>query len=344
MADKDKLNPPGKNGKQQEPAPAQPIVEPNSSDFNEPSSPLLQQVEDKPHGHKAVDPNQADKLYTPIPEPQFKRPKVTFDAGTASPINGQTTAKPGEPELSEAEKNQRTKSMVEALIRGYEDINKLAGWIVKPNEKKIIGKIQAGELDGETRIRIGFDDPTGHNIGEIIQDANARIDETMVVTDKFKRNITPPLERIVKKNNWGISDEALVGELLIRDVAMKGAMLFQLNQSMKQVIAALTIDKNANPNGAPVENQTYNTQQPPRDYGAQTAAHQPVTPPPAPAADGVQEVEAEDMGHEVYPPSENDFVAPNEIVVMRQESEQPKQKKQYYQRKTDRPYNKVNRK
>lgn len=338
------------------------MVEPaQSSGFNDPLSPLISgPVEDKLHGHKQVDASNQEKLYTPIPEEQFERPKVNFGAPPPSSgvpnSGGQVNSPNAEPPLTDAEKKQRAEESVKMALRFYEDLHKAAGWLIKPNEKKITKRIVDGELDGQREIQLGLKTTDRYNLGGIIVEVNDRVDETLVVSDKFKKEITPPLTRIAMKQGWGVSDEFTCLEIVGRDVVVKGAMLYGIYQSMQQIIGLLTIEKKEGDTS--LEGQVGSPRQP-------SSPPPPPKTPSSPNREDVPEIEVEPFdGHNANrEPEQNPYPnsAMNEermrnggeqadsgnVIIIPKAPEAPKREQSvdpgtnpYYKKKTDRVYKK----
>ena len=71
---------------------------------------------------------------------------------------------------------------------------------------------------------------------EFFYDYNKGVEENIVVTQEFKDNITPPLERICIKRNWLFSDEYYVGSIIAEDLSTKIGLFIGYKQTAKQIL------------------------------------------------------------------------------------------------------------
>jgi len=229
------------------------MIEPNianDSTFNEPNNPLTQTaVEDKAYGHKQVEFGNEKKLYEPIPEAKFEPPKINFgNTGTNS-----TSQNPNkEPEvLSPAQESAMAKESARAMISFYEDAHILAENFALTNLDKINKLHNEGEIDANEELNVSANKKV--TVMQYLQQSNNEIKEILTVDDDFKKAATPPLERIIKKNKWYVSDEMILTEIVIKDVAIKTGVIIGIKKSISMLIEQLKENRKSN---APPENLT----------------------------------------------------------------------------------------
>lgn len=218
------------------------MIEKNITDsgFNDPDNPIINNpVEDKPYGHKEVDSADTNRLYQPIPEAKFERPKVDFGDRKQSNSNNQSEQKPLTPE----EESTAVKASAQAMISFYADAHELAKYFSKIDTDKVQVMAQKGEINGEQTLELANN--THVTVIEFFQHTNNAIDEVLVVSDDFKREIKPPLERIIRKNKWFISDEVILSEIILRDLSIKAGMIMGIRKTANSVLEML-VEKESN--------------------------------------------------------------------------------------------------
>lgn len=137
---------------------------------------------------------------------------------------------PGEDPRTKAEQ------AVKLMLRGYEKIHGIGRSLAKINEQELMAMHESG------KVNLNYELPLGRKVvraREFFADYNQTIDDTIVVEEKFKDEITPPLTRIAIKHNIGLSDEMFVAGLLAEDLGTKVSLIFGLKKSTNLVLDAL---------------------------------------------------------------------------------------------------------
>jgi hypothetical protein len=135
------------------------------------------------------------------------------------------------------------------MLKGYDKLHMLGRWAGKVDEGELNQLHAKGKINLEQVLPIGKKSIT---VGAFFSEYNAGIDENIVVSEEFKTNIRPPLERICIKRGWLLGDEAYVLSLLGEDVATKVSMLVGLKKSANLVLGAcqqMMIQQNAKGGG-----------------------------------------------------------------------------------------------
>lgn len=161
---------------------------------------------------------------------------------------------PGEDPRTKAEQ------AVKLMLRGYEKLHGIGRSLAKVDDKELMALHEAG------KINLNYELPLGRKAvmaREFFDDYNNSIDELIVVEEKFKDEITPPLTRIAIKHNIGLSDEMFVAGLLIEDLGTKASIAFGLKKSTGLVLEALIQINKGQQTSKPAESGQQQNQQGP---------------------------------------------------------------------------------
>lgn len=217
--------------------------------------------------HKPFDPldgNTPDKDYTKqdfagevretIPAPVFERPSVSFDfeldGESQQPEPSRPEAAPsdsGEPsqfnpaynDLSRKEKENGAEMAADTVINLYEAFNKqMLARVPKLNKAKLQKKVATGALDIDHTFPID-DEGTTANVLQYAEVFNDSIDSIFDVSQEFKDEIRPPLERILQKRGVAMTDEQRVAFLVGQDLFVKGIMAFNLRRETNMILKHL---------------------------------------------------------------------------------------------------------
>lgn len=258
-------------------------------DFN----PLDEPVNEKRYTSPNVNANPND-LNKPIEEPRFAPPPMQkktipqFEEKKPKP-------EPFNPDMKNIPKKETEMAaaqMAKLIIQGYEWMHQLANKGLQISEKKLI-KLQA---EGEINLNAMIDYDYGKKIraGEFFQDYNEQVKNILYVSDTFKEETTPVLERVLAKRGVGMTDENYLLFLFGKDIAEKSMIFFQYKSQMNYMIESI---KEAT--------MSQFVQQAPPPPPSQ---RQSTPPPPPPTPDPViptepEEVEAEVVKAEVVAPA-----------------------------------------
>lgn len=245
----------------------------------------------------AVNPQE---LSQPIPEPVFapqvigrsRNPYETLSGsdGTrpTSSSAGSESMNPSMNELSPQEKRMAAEQLVDLGLSGYEMLFYFGNQSLQISKKKFKKLVAEGKIDPNTLI------PMNNGVisaEQFIAEYNEEVSDTISVSNKFKKDIKPPLTRILEKRGMGATDEQLVISILVMHLVQEGtkfAQAYQLRKDMLDIIA----DRTAMEREQGVDPSVYNKK-------STTPPPQPKSEPKPKASDpvfvGEEEMEAEDF-------------------------------------------------
>ena len=231
-----------------------PIVEKNTADnissgigFN----PLVENpVDEKAYTNNQ--PNQSTFTAEEIPEQQFQAPPIDVEAVPEPTIqdvefeepdtnggysgggnnNGGGSADVDEPsDLTPKEKKAQSKMLAEVMLKGYQNyVPMFYKKIGKISDKKVSKLVTEGKINLNVGKR--YQDGTVVTVGERLDAHNEAIEQCFVVSEEWVEEVRPPLERILAKKDWGISDEGIV---MLKVVEHNATCIVQLVEIKKQM-------------------------------------------------------------------------------------------------------------
>ena len=139
----------------------------------------------------------------------------------------------GGPPVPSEETRTKAEQAVKMALNLYEKLHGVGRHLGKMSDADQNSMHMAGKINLHHNLPLGKGATT---VGGFIKQINDEIDEHIVVEQKFKDEITPPLTRIAIKNNWGLSDEWFVGALLLEDVTTKASVLFSMKHTLNLVL------------------------------------------------------------------------------------------------------------
>ena len=211
-------------------------------------NPMSDGVIEKPYSTIAYDVSQ-EQIGTRIPEPAFSRQSIGKedpykmlggDRGGGGGASGggakasQPALNPAMNNLSDKDKQMGAEHLAKLIIDAYEGLNTAANEMCKFPARKM-RKLQAsGEID--LSVEIPYDYGKTIPAAEFIKDFNEQNKDTITVSKEFKKEILPPLTRILEKKGAGITDEQMVGYLFAKDIGVKAVLIGQMRGSMNDMI------------------------------------------------------------------------------------------------------------
>jgi hypothetical protein len=211
-------------------------------------NPFLDSVNEKPYSQISVGVTQ-EQLNTVIPEPSYAPNPIETNRDVYGTLGGDrgnsgssgggsgsssTAFNPSLNDVGSQDKREAVNHMVKLCIDAYEGINKWASTLMQISPKRI-RKLQAeGELD--MSVQIPYEMGNTISFGEFVQEFNEQNKDIFVVSKEFKKNITPPLTRILEKRGVGLTDEQYVGFEIGKDAIVKTFLAIQVNSTINDVI------------------------------------------------------------------------------------------------------------
>jgi hypothetical protein len=243
-------------------------------------NPMSDGVIEKPYSSIAYDVSQ-DQIGTRIPEPVFSRQSIgkenpynmlNGDRGGGGGASGgggkasQPALNPAMNNLSDKDKQMGAEHLAKLIIDAYEGLNTAANEMCKFPARKLRKLQSSGEID--LSVEIPYDYGKTIPAGEFIKDFNEQNKDTITVSKEFKKEILPPLTRILEKKGAGITDEQMVGYLFAKDIGVKAVLIGQMRGTMNDMINVITEytaalkEGRETPQGQPQQSQSQPKPQP----------------------------------------------------------------------------------
>ena len=203
-------------------------------DFN----PLDEAVNEKTYTKANVTAAEGD-LNKPISEPRFTAPPVSKK--NYDNIGAETKKEPVNPEMkniSKKETEMAAAQMAKLILQGYEWGHKMANKGLQVSDKKLRKLEAEGEINLSAMITYdyGKGDITA---GEFIKEYNTQVENVLIVSEEFKEEVTPVLERVLSKRGIGLTDEQYLMYLFGQDIAGKTMIFFQQKQQVNYMIEVI---------------------------------------------------------------------------------------------------------
>jgi hypothetical protein len=210
----------------------EPEEKPTAIDFN----PLDEQVNEKPYTIPNVNTTGVD-MNAPIEEPRFSPPPIdkikrdTPKPPPRDPIN------PEMKHLGKKDTDMAAGYAAKLIMQGYEWMHELGNRFLQVSEKKL-NKLQA---DGEINLNAMIDYDYGKKIraGEFFKEYNNQNKDLLQVSDEFKAEAMPLLEKVLAKRGIGMTDEQMLIFVFGKDIAAKTMIIFQQKAQMNMMIASI---------------------------------------------------------------------------------------------------------
>lgn len=212
-------------------------------------NPFIAPVNEKPYASLNVEAS-AERLTTPIPEPNYQSNRVSADENPYEMLNsdfgamnggksskgsgGTGTFNPSMNEVPDKDKKMGAEHLAKLIIDGYSTINEFANKLLQIPQRKIKKLQSEGEID--LSIPIPYTDGNTITAGQFIEDFNEQNKDTLTVSKEFKKEVMPPLVRVLEKRGAGITDEQLLLYLFGKDIAVKGVIISQIRSTANDVL------------------------------------------------------------------------------------------------------------
>lgn len=205
-------------------------------------NPLDEPVNEKRYTQPNVNTSAAD-LNKPIQEPSFAPPPL--QPKNIASNDEPRKREPINPEMKSIPKKETefaAKQAAQMIMQGYEWAHGLANNALKVSERKL-NQLQS---EGEINLNAMIDYEYGKRMraGEFFQIYNEQVGNVLQVSEEFKEETLPVLERVLAKRGIGLTDEQYLIYLFGKDIAAKSLIFFQqkatLNSMIESIKAATT--------------------------------------------------------------------------------------------------------
>ena len=219
------------------------IVEPEERKNYEDAqfNPLDEAVNEKTYSRPNVN-TSGSEFTKPIEEPRYAPPpmekKKLYDDDPKKkerePINPELR------DLPKKDKEMAASQMAKMIIQGYSWMHDLANKGLMISEKKLNKLQEEGEINLQAMIDYEFGKKM--RAGEFFTEWNTQIQKdggVLQVSNEFKEEVTPVLERVLAKRGIGMTDEQLLMFMFGKDIAAKGLIFFQMKTQMNYMIQSI---------------------------------------------------------------------------------------------------------
>lgn len=220
------------------------IVEPEERKNYEDAqfNPLDEAVNEKVYSRPNVN-TTGDEFTKPIEEPRYAPPPIEKKKLYEDDPTKKKEREPINPELRDLPKKDKEMAaaqMAKMIIQGYSWMHDLANKGLMISEKKLNKLQEEGEIN--LNAMIDYDYGRKMRAGEFFQEWNQQISKDggiLQVSDEFKEEVTPILERVLAKRGVGMTDEQLLMFHFGKDIAAKGLIFFQMKGQMNYMIESI---------------------------------------------------------------------------------------------------------
>ena len=214
------------------------IIEPEEKkdiDFN----PLDEAVNVKSYTTPNVNTSGVN-LNAPIEEPRFNAPPIDTKRTINQEQAKQPKPEPMNPEMKNLGKKDTEMAaghMAKLIIQGYEWMHQLANKGLQISEKKL-NKLQA---EGEINLNAMIDYEMGKKIraGDFFLEYNQQVSSVLEVSQEFKDEATPLLEKVLAKRGIGMTDEQMLMYVFGKDIAAKSLIFFQQKAQINMMLSSI---------------------------------------------------------------------------------------------------------
>jgi hypothetical protein len=209
--------------------------------YNIDYDPLGQPINEKPYTRPNVTVDPKD-LVGDIPEPSFQPPPIDLGSPQFEETAPKREAKPFNPEMNDLpkkEKEMAASHVAKMIMQGYEFMHTIANKGMTFSDKKLNKLAREGEVDFSIQIPYDYKSNQTMSAGEFINEFNEQQKDTLVVSQEFKEEVTPVLERVLKKRGVGMTDEQYLIFLFGKDIAIKTTQFMATRSQMGEIINQL---------------------------------------------------------------------------------------------------------
>lgn len=205
-------------------------------------NPLAEAVSEKTYTNSASGGISQTDLMQDIGEPSFQPPPLDVNDIPRKESNKKPEQKqafnPDMQHLSDSERNSSAAQMANFMITMYEKAHGFANEMLKIPEKKINKMQMEGTIDLD--IPVPYEMGKFVPLGEFITEYNGQVAGVLVVEEEFKKNVIPPLTRVLSKRGHGMTDEQYLIFMFGQDLVTKGFQFAQFKSQTKQILTFAT--------------------------------------------------------------------------------------------------------
>jgi len=217
------------------------IIEPEERQNYEDAqfNPLDEAVNEKAYSRPNVN-TSGSEFTRPIEEPRYAPPPMEKKKLYEDQPKPKEPINPELRDLPKKDKEMAASQMAKMIIQGYSWAHDLANKGLMISERKLDKLQEEGEIN--LNAMIDYDYGRKMRAGEFFQEWNQQIMKdggVLQVSDEFKEEVTPVLERVLAKRGVGMTDEQLLMFMFGKDIAAKGLIFFQMKGQMNHMIQSI---------------------------------------------------------------------------------------------------------
>jgi hypothetical protein len=218
-------------------------------------NPFGQNVVERSYTRPQVGVN-AEALAQPIPEPTYQAQQLgggnpydnlSGDGGFAGGNMGggggggsrKEADKPVNPSMGDLpphERRQAAEHLADMAIAGYEMLHVFGNRALQVSKSKIRKLVAKEVIDLSIQIPFGTGTITAE---QFIAQYNDEVSDALSVSNKFKKDVRPPLIRVLEKRGIGATDEQQLLTIVIMDLVVKGGVIYQALGTQKEMIKVI---------------------------------------------------------------------------------------------------------
>jgi hypothetical protein len=212
------------------------IVEPEEKPAYVDVNPLDEAVNEKKYSQPNISAT-AEELNRPIEEPRFTPPPIERPKVEREDFKKREPFNPEMKDIPKKDKEMAAAAMATIVLQGYEWLHDLGNKALTISEKKLAKLQEAGEIN--LNAMIDYDYGRQMRAGDFFKEYNAQVGNSLKVSDEFKEEVRPVLERVLAKRGVGMTDEQLLMFMFGKDIAAKGLMFVQQKQQQNYMIQSI---------------------------------------------------------------------------------------------------------
>jgi len=195
-----------------------------------------------------------EALSQPIPEPSYQAQVLgggnPYDnlngdgpvsgnsggGGGGSKQGGDKPVNPSMGDLPPHERRQAAEHLADMAIAGYEMLHVFGNRALQVSKGKIRKLVAKEAIDLSIQIPFGTGTITAE---QFIAQYNEEVSDALSVSNKFKKDVRPPLIRVLEKRGIGATDEQQLLTIVIMDLVVKGGVIYQALGTQKEMIKVI---------------------------------------------------------------------------------------------------------
>lgn len=212
-------------------------------------NPFISPVNEKPYSQMNVNVEQ-QRMYSPIPEAALSGNVVDGNENAYNMLNGDmgsfgggSSANGGSigggfnssmNELPDKDKKAAAEQLAKMLVDAYGFAKQSVNGFVQISDKTVKNLEAEGEISLTAKVPLS--DGVTITAREFIQDYNEQNKDVFKLSKEFRKEIMPPLTRILEKRGAGLTDEQMVIYIIGKDAAITGFQAYQLKKNSNDVL------------------------------------------------------------------------------------------------------------